>query len=735
MMSSSKTRALFFLLLTTRLALGLAYSLIVPPWEAYDEDGHFAYVRYLARHHTLLRPDDPEAQQIWEKFQPPLYYILAAVPVAWLDLGAAFPGPERNPYFISGYAGVNYAIHPEQLEGLAYRTTLALLIARGMSVVISTLGVTFVYGAAWRVWPKSSGSVWLATCLYAFWPQLLFIGGMVTNDALVTALAAAAFYLALALTQDGVQLKRVALLGLTLGAALLTKLNAAALAPVVVVALGFSLTGRVTQRPAYQIWLALTGVIAFVALALQFLGSLKFVTAQILQAETVRLFVQHASAENVVSLVTTTIPYGFRTFVASFGWGNFEIYAWVYLLWSWAAGLAVVGLVVAGVRRARLAQPAIVFRLAIISGLQASLPLVLAVILSIAHSDPFLVPGRYLLPALPAVSFALVSGWQALVPTRWRGGFAKAVSVGLIGLSWSLPLWSIAPRYAKPQPLAPQATIDYPLRVNFADEIGLLGYQQPPSIVPGQNFSVTLCWQAIAPVEKNYPLVLEIIGPDGQGYGRTERYPGDGNYPTSFWTMNRRFCDDYTIAARADLPAPAFANLQVTLLDAVGGAPLRMSNPDGSPVTARAGVVPLRVQGPPSEAQPAHGVTYRFGSGIVLKGYEVQASGARVALLWEATENIAENYTVFVHLRDTPTTAYAQGDGPPRGGWYPTSLWQKGEVILDEHTLKLPEGTAPPLDLYVGVLNAAGVRLPVVDAAGKAVANNEVILERGLVLP
>src|SRR3990172_5434645 len=91
------------LVLLTRLALGLAFSQLVPAWEAYDEDGHCAYARYLAVHRRLTLPaDDPEASDIWEKFQPPLYYILTAPALAGFDLGEKFDGPELNPFFVAG---------------------------------------------------------------------------------------------------------------------------------------------------------------------------------------------------------------------------------------------------------------------------------------------------------------------------------------------------------------------------------------------------------------------------------------------------------------------------------------------------------------------------------------------------------------------------------------------------------------------------------------------------------
>src|SRR5947207_7529818 len=102
------------LLLAARLALGLGYSLVVPVWEAYDEDGHFAYARYLAQHGHLLTPGDPEAELVWERFQPPLYYALIAPILSAFELGDPFQPIKLNPFFINGDAGVNYALHPAQ---------------------------------------------------------------------------------------------------------------------------------------------------------------------------------------------------------------------------------------------------------------------------------------------------------------------------------------------------------------------------------------------------------------------------------------------------------------------------------------------------------------------------------------------------------------------------------------------------------------------------------------------
>ena len=83
----------------------------------------------------------------------------------------------------------------------------------------------------------------------------------------------------------------------------------------------------------------------------------------------------------------------------------------------------------------------------------------------------------------------------------------------------------------------------------------------------------------------------------------------------------------------------------------------------------------------------------RFGDQIALVDYtlEVDEEKWQVQLTWEALAPPAENYTVFVHLRDGGKVV-AQDDGGPATGHYPTSLWRKGDLILDTHTLQPPEG-------------------------------------------
>ena len=360
-----------------------------------------------------------------------------------------------------------------------------------------------------------------------------------------------------------------------------------------------------------------------------------------------------------------------------------------------------------------------------------------------ATGSVFVIPGRYLLPSLPAAACLLVEGWRSLAAwpraARLRAAVLRAGSLGVVLAAWLVPVYTLAPAYAQPLPL--QRLPDVWLDQNFGDAITLIGYDVPARVTPGQSASVTLCWEALQPVSADYSVFLEVAGPDGQGYGRLVTYPGRGNYPTSFWKPGVSFCDEYGVPVGENFPAPALAWIRVALLVTtdINGPWLSPTGADGSLTQTSSVDVPLVVAQASRPGPLAHAANYRVSNALALRGYTIMLLPAQhavqVDLRWEALRDQDTNYAVFVHLRDAPDHAYAQGDGEPRGGWYPTALWRKGEIVIDTHLLPLPPGPTPPLELVVGVvLRDTQDRLPVYDAAAE-LPDDEAVLEQDLAFP
>lgn len=100
------------------------------------------------------------------------------------------------------------------------------------------------------------------------------------------------------------------------------------------------------------------------------------------------------------------------------------------------------------------------------------------------------------------------------------------------------------------------------------------------------------------------------------------------------------------------------------------------------------------------------------GGAIVLENVEIQPPTAAlsagqavtVTLYWRPLQPLSADYTSFVHLLDGRGEKIAQHDAPPGGVYYPTSLWQPGELLRDRHPLVLPAVVPPgPYSLRVGL--------------------------------
>lgn len=135
--------------------------------------------------------------------------------------------------------------------------------------------------------------------------------------------------------------------------------------------------------------------------------------------------------------------------------------------------------------------------------------------------------------------------------------------------------------------------------------------------------------------------------------------------------------------------------------------------------------------------QPEYPLQMTYGEGIQLVGYDAPVRAApgdtvRIALYWHTLQALPIDYTVFIHLLGGNGEVLVQEDVQPVQWTYPTTEWQSGEYIRDEHLLALPAET-PRGDwwLTVGLYDAeTGERLAVRKAAGAVLSERRVMLFR-----
>jgi hypothetical protein len=131
---------------------------------------------------------------------------------------------------------------------------------------------------------------------------------------------------------------------------------------------------------------------------------------------------------------------------------------------------------------------------------------------------------------------------------------------------------------------------------------------------------------------------------------------------------------------------------------------------------------------PSADPAQRQAVQANLGGQAQLTGYALDRSAyrpgeeVRVTLYWEGLRRPDKDYKVFVHLRDlADQQMISQHDSDPVYGYTPTTRWEPGELLADEHLLPLPADTPPgTYQLWVGMYDpATGERLTRADAPGQ----------------
>ena len=133
---------------------------------------------------------------------------------------------------------------------------------------------------------------------------------------------------------------------------------------------------------------------------------------------------------------------------------------------------------------------------------------------------------------------------------------------------------------------------------------------------------------------------------------------------------------------------------------------------------------------PPPDMQPREAT---LGGLLRLLGYRLGTSTARPGdpldfeLYWQASQPIAQSFTVFTHLiREADGQLWGQMDHPPVYGSYPTTRWLPGEVVADPYRIQIPENAPPGIyQIRVGMYDpTTGERLPIDDPQHDAEGNS-----------
>jgi hypothetical protein len=317
-----------------------------------------------------------------------------------------------------------------------------------------------------------------------------------------------------------------------------------------------------------------------------------------------------------------------------------------------------------------------------------------------------------------------------LVGADWASGTYRLRAAGGGETVESGPLLrvQVRPRSFATPPMA------HEVRANFGDEIMLLGYDFPERRArPGEALPITLYWQALRPVARDYIVANHLLGrSDLRQWGGEDRIP-HYYYSPILWAPGEVVRDDYWVPVDASAP-PGIYFLDIGLyVELVGQSWHLPLVKEGTPLEANSvSISPIKVGGPPpgvtvDHPVPQHPRADNLGGLVTLLGYDLnlEADALNVTLYWRCDARLPADYTTFVHVRDVggqPGAIVAQMDRPPADGAYPTSLWEPGEIIRDAVRVPTPAQVPPgEYEIIVGLYNReTNSRLPVLDGRGQA---------------
>ncbi|WP_420645834.1 glycosyltransferase family 39 protein [Candidatus Leptofilum sp.] len=686
-----------WLILGLYLLVGVGYSVVTPLFEAPDEHHHFFNALIIQQSGELPRSDQNPGLARQEAAQPPLYYLLAALAIAPVNVGDAEGALWPNPYVQLGNANTpdnaNAFIHPPAEGVFPWRgVTLAVQLVRFLSVLLGLGTLIFVYQSAQLIWPDAPQNGLLATVLVAFLPQFGFLHGSVSNDPLMILVATAVLYQLLFLWRVRVTNGRLLLLGITLGLGLLAKTTGILL---LVWAVGWLVLLQSWQKKQL-VWRVAVPVV----LAALLVGGWWLLRNWLLYRDVtaVNQFVALAGGNRQHSLgqVLADLDRVWLSFIGFFGWMTVRPPVWIHWLWGGIVALAVGG--GAWQLRRWRSRPQASWLLWLLLGSWFGLVFAgWAQFMRQTSADQ----GRLLFPALAAIVLLLVaglSGWRR----RWL--YPLLAMAALITTVYSMAL-VIPSALGTPQPATVLETAETAvLNQPVGEGIELLtAHIEQTAAHPGDYVGITLTWRADAIPAEPPTVVIELFGREQQLVGKLLSYHGNGRLPANLWQPGQMYEDQFWVQLSPEMQTPTVVRPIVHLLDG----------------TARVALPPLKVT--PRTQPAAQTAVANLGDGIELVGVQLSQETAvpgdeiDITLTWQITAPPQQRLTTFIHLGEQTQPPLAQADGVPLNGNYPTTYWEAGEQFTDTYRLILPPELPPGrYPLYIGLYDSeTAVRLPV----------------------
>ncbi|MFQ3534351.1 MAG: glycosyltransferase family 39 protein [Aggregatilineales bacterium] len=691
------------LILMAYLLLAFLYSLITPLLEASDELWHYPMVQYIATNGFSLPVQQAGVETAWrqEGSQPPLYYLLAAALTFGFDTSDLAAIRYINPHADIGLVlpdrNANMTIHTAARSSRS-GTTWAIYLARWFSLALGGLTVWLTYRLAQELFPQREGLALLSMALVAFNPMFLFISASVNNDNLSNMLATALLVCIARLIKraSAPSVRELVLIGALSGAGMLAKFNIGFLLPIIAAALALN-AFRIRSLRMFVVGAAITGGLTIA------IGAWWYMRNWQLYGDPTGLNVfldivgRRAIPANGAQLWAER-----HTFLMSY-WGlfggvNVPFADFIYTIFNGLGALCLVGVLLSALGRHLWRVDALWLARAV-SWVWIG---VLFGGLLRWTSETWASQGRLMFAAIAPISIWLALGawrlggvWLGRLIAGWH---VFAAIAGVITL-----IFAYRPPPLSPYPPDPELRGVAFVEPDSPNTAALVLYQHELALTaqPGEYVLIDLDFQQRAIMHRDWSLFVHLENEAGTIVAQRDVFLGEGLWATSHMAHIEQYWRNH-VAVR--LPEYAYAPQTLTIwlgfYDLKTGE--RMWAYNGNVRTDRVDIGTVSVKPRRTDSDIPNPMFANLGDAVALIGYEVQPLSARVGetlrltLYWQRLRPLQADYRVFAQLAQPNTTnVYAQSDGMPVNWSRPTSTWQVDEVIVDQHTLTVREGTPP----------------------------------------
>lgn len=260
---------------------------------------------------------------------------------------------------------------------------------------------------------------------------------------------------------------------------------------------------------------------------------------------------------------------------------------------------------------------------------------------------------------------------------------------------------------ALPEKLAFETSLPIP-DLQYGDDLILTGWRGATTLLPGGKMPFTLYWTPNREtIGHDYFLYVQVLTQNHERVAGEDIQILRWLYPTSQWAA------EDTVPTTVTLTMPEALTPGVYRL--VAGIypmyqdPLPVLTPIRAALTNPVTIAWLKVPltdytVPPERAQAVNAV---FGESFELKDVHsvITNNVATISLYWQSLVSRSPyDATIFVQVLDATGEIIAQSDERPRGGSYPTLVWDQGERIKTPFSLTLPPDSDPEsLSLRIGM--------------------------------